>query len=515
MRRYHLLRDGLRLLILAGAAGCNEMLDTRLGVLPRFTLDAPSSAEAVPGPSVTLAWSGGVGPYQVELAFDPAFQELVRPLHLRPLSETSVVVDGLPGGRFYWRVRCPGCGPDGISDAGELRVTCIPRRLADDVAPGEAALAWNERDGEYGVVFTRGEPPALHLLRTDRLGNVIFGPAPLENPDRSPVLDPAGGIGTPALVYVPSEDRWAITARGEDSGEVVLALVDDNARVLGSGLLWLESTVLGTTSEGEGYDVRYHPLTRQVLALSDGEGAARIDAFDGDLSPAIRVTHPGAAPGSRILELTAPQEGTWKVLLAAPHAPASDGAPLSLALVIVDLRRGYLSYPRDLPDGTTGITLGQAGTVPPTLRMAWNQQDDVVGLVYTEAAPGAPAGLSAHFLAIEPFAGHLGLWRTRLTEEATVKEGSPRVAWDGEEYLVGWIDARDADAGEALRLTRFDGVGRILRTADLSYADLTETDDEIRRPPAIVGHDRIHTIAYVSDRAGARTSLSMCIEPPG
>lgn len=86
--------------------------DGSLGGGPSATpaLVSPSNGGSVPGPDITMTWTGGTPPYKVELAFDAAFTDLVMPPIATP--STSVTVPNINGGRFYWRVTSVGgCGP--------------------------------------------------------------------------------------------------------------------------------------------------------------------------------------------------------------------------------------------------------------------------------------------------------------------------------------------------------------------------------------------------------------------
>ncbi|HSN99129.1 MAG TPA: hypothetical protein VLS89_12630, partial [Candidatus Nanopelagicales bacterium] len=292
-------RAALALIVLA-AAGCNDLLGTEEGELAQpAALASPARGQVVAGPQVELSWSGGAEPYEVDLAFDPDFDDLVPGLSLRWTSSTSVVVDGLYGGLFHWRVRCAHCGPGGGSESRELRVTCAPRRLAEGALPGSAAIAWNDVDGEYGIAFTRGDPPELVFLRTDRLGNVISGPSTITNPDGTPTLEPGADVGTPGLAYVKSRDRWVIAVRRGDTGEIVLARVDDGGVTrddlgFGTGV-----KVLGG-SRGERHEIRYDLSTEQVITFSEVQGSPQIDLFDSDLTKYQHDIRGGWAPGSTI-----------------------------------------------------------------------------------------------------------------------------------------------------------------------------------------------------------------------
>ncbi len=472
-RRSHAV--GSALLILCGASGCNAILGNDGGEPLALSSVGPADGDTVPGPSVTLRWSGGLGPYEVELAFDPLFERPVPGLSPRTTRASSLTVDGLGGGYFYWRVRCTACDPEEVSEVRELHVTCAPVELAEGVVPESVAMAWNDEDQEYGIVFAQGDPPRLALLRTDRLGAVISGPTPVAG---MPGAVAAGQLG---VVHVASPDRWAVVAPMED-GQALL-LIDDDATVVP------DSGPDPLTGNGR-HDVAYHPWMDQIVTVNDDDQAPRVVVADGDRTLAweIDAAQQWGGRGRAIITLPEPDHRPKYALVAYTRGG-------EILLTRIDLYEGT-AHELDAP-------LAQVSGGSPALRMAWDLEDGIAGLVYTD---GRDAGDDAHFIVFDPATGHSFGRRTDLNAAAprSVQPGSPRLAWDGEELLVGWVDGRDPSAGPRLRLTRLDPLGRPIGAGDSLHAS-----DAVSGPPAIVGHDRVHALAYTS---GDR--LFLCIEPP-
>ncbi|MEM6336943.1 MAG: T9SS type A sorting domain-containing protein, partial [Bacteroidota bacterium] len=99
---------------------------TARGGPAQVQLDQPADGATV-GPSLALSWQAVDGVessyfrYDVELSTEPDFSTLVRNERITEES-TSLVVDGLDSGTYYWRVRAGNAAEQNWSDARRFTI---------------------------------------------------------------------------------------------------------------------------------------------------------------------------------------------------------------------------------------------------------------------------------------------------------------------------------------------------------------------------------------------------------
>lgn len=495
-----------------GGAVCNPSTPAILSPMPGTT---------VPGGSITLQWSGGMSPYQVEVAFDAAFNDPVTP----PITtgDQSVTVDGLNGGYFYWRVRSlGGCEASEPTAPAELHATCKPIKLASSLGLSyyASAIAWNAKDREYGIVYTRFEGGAHHIVfvRTDRLGNTIFGPMELTGPL---MPDPStGGYQNPTLAYVASMDRWATAYHREGADQSYVTLFDDSGGVLAT-------QALDDGSDSEAQSVSYEPDLDRIVTSTDHGGApwnTYVQQFDVSLNPVGTSVSASNCTAS-------PYDGAFGGAITLPGLSGQGPA----ALALFDYRESFPPGVHDLfaqrVDLTTGALAWDNGAnecagrqIVPSLgpdlsifpSMDWKPDEENVGVAYN-VHPPANISADVYFTMIDPKSGSVLTPPTLLNTGAPKKAftAQPKVAWDGEEFLAMWNDGRDQNQYGQIRMTKLDAAGNVIGSGDALFP----LDGWVNWIPnwagrGLVGHDRIHTFLIRHQQMnGAPSEVWMCIEP--
>lgn len=521
------------MLLACHGLGCNLLLGTEPGDYAPLVLASPADGETLAGPAVTLTWSGGLAAYEIDVAFDPDFREPVPGLSPLVSERPEVRVEGLSGGYFYWRVRCPSCGPNVASEVQEIHVTCAPVLLAEAPAlgPMSAAVAWNAVDHEYGIIFADGAPAKLQFVRTDALGRVVFGPAPVTDPPQlAPALTKSSGAHDPTLAYVASHDRWAVAYRMAREGtedHSYAFLFDDEGRILSDRPL------------NSGFDAELHSITYsehhdRIIMITDHAGIApeagdsypylwspRVEIFDADLSAiggAIDVSQ-GQALYPSLALLPDLEGGGDQALVSFTHMDLEGNRTDHLAMQRLDLATGELRWPAGISTPrVAGKIVAPGVRLFSQSRLAWMPEAELAAFTYTDRGPTKPAYRSDAYIGLlDPRTGELRSPPRHLNAaapRATYVYGAPQAAWDGEELLVLWNDDRDGDGEGQVRMSRMDGAGTPI------------VEDVLLRPEpgrtlvamvgqAVVGHDRIHAVVYSHNASPEDPNgLWLCIEPP-
>ncbi len=485
---------------------------------------SPSNGATVSGGSVTFEWCGGCAPYEVEIAFDNAFND---PVMMPVMVNTpSVTVNGLNGGRVYWRVRSMGeCSTGVFSEGGEAHLTCAPILLKTDpmydYAP--SAIAWNEKDKEYGVLLTRLDAGIVHIefLRTDRLGNIVFGPAEVSSP-LMPSFDWAGYL-SPDLVYVASSDRWATVYHREGNDQSHVTVFDDNGTVL-------SSKGLDFGSDTEAHSITYHPETGQIVTSTDhsvsGLWETYIQRFDASL------TQTGLSVNV-VDSIGYPHNGLYGTVVAMPGLMNAGPSIFTVwegwDSISPDDIFGLYGQRIDLPTGTlawpSGFYMAGKKLIPNagpntyySTSIAWNSTDQNLLLAYTYGPSRWAFNTDIQAAIVDPIGGTLLTVPVHLNTGVSGKAWGtmPKVAWDGEEFLVLWTDGRNAALGGEIRMTKLTGGGQILGGGDKLFAQPGWANRiHSWTPKAMVGHDGIHAFVYYrEDVQGELHSAYLCIEPP-
>ena len=123
---------------------------------------------------LAFEWKGGVSKSTVfQLSAKPLFSSLLTPE--REINGTSVTVDGLPAGAYYWRIRS--AGPDAKaywSPIYQFRILQVFQNRIGRPRLLEGQLGVADDDAEHVVEVVRDAPrqPAhrLELLRLGELG---------------------------------------------------------------------------------------------------------------------------------------------------------------------------------------------------------------------------------------------------------------------------------------------------------------------------------------------------------
>jgi hypothetical protein len=378
-------------------------------------------------------------------------------------------------------------------------------------------VVWNASDKEYGVLFVKGSPSKLYFARVDRLGALLFGPAELTGASMPPVF---GGYQSPMLAYVASSDTWAVVYHREGPDQAYVTLFDDSATELAT-------RELEDGSDSEFQSVVYHPQVDMIVTSNDTGGSVwdtTVHGFNNALgTPAQMVLN--ATQGSAF-----PYNGAFGSIVAMPglngappsamvafHYRASTNPPLFHGMIqSVDLAGKGVKWPKG-GASIAGKTFAHDVKHSPFPLMAWSPEAQVIGLTYIRDIDGAwDAENDAFFVIIDPSTGSPLMAPAHLNAAAPAKAHQMfvQVAWDGEEFLVSWNDARDVQADRRVRMTKFNGAGAQLGSGDFLYphaGNLVATTSVGR---GVTGHDRIHTLAYAHRSSNAdNTDVWLCIEP--
>lgn len=500
---------GAWMALLVGTAGCNAIFGTDPGEpISPILLVSPAASQSVSGPRVTLSWSGGLPPYEVDLALDDQFELLVPRSPPALVSTTRLTLEGLKAGHYYWRVRCTGCARWEESEVRALHVACAPRILAEDVTAASAAVAWDAEDGEYGVAFTRGQPPRLYFVRADQAGEAITEPREIVDTRGAAAL--AAGVGVEPPAIVASRDRWAIAVRAAGADEVTLLAVNDDA------VAEARNEVEADREETRGYDIHYHERIEHLLVTVRTDESTFVSLFDGYLTPALT----GSAirvEGARGALLALPSLATSSLKSVVASIVSTEDDRSALALQLMDHSNGALKAPIRSEHGVTPQELPTAEGALSALPMAWAPELFRIGLV-------EEYGGDLRFLAIEPRTGDILPCPSRFLDiqdgilsecpplnvdrVSKAQAGSARISWDGEEFLVAWLDEAD---GSRLRYARLDNQGA--GGADDTLAE-PGGEDDVHGQPSLVGHDGLHAIAYSAGPPGGAADLFLCVDPP-
>lgn len=511
----------------AGGAGSSSTGTGTNCDLVAPVLASPGDGATVPGGPIALQWSGGAGPYEVEIAFDAAFTDPVASVSPITTSASSVTVTGLNGGYFYWRVRSLGggdCAGSAPTAPAELHVTCTPFKLASGpvLSYYASALAWNAEDHEYGVALSRVEAGKYHLLfaRVDRLGKIVFGPTELSGgslPDPS-----SGGYQNPSLAYVTSTGLWATAYHREGDDQSYVSLFDDSGTVIAT-------QALDDGSDSEFQSVSYDPGLDRLVISSDHGGSpwnTYVQRFDTALNPVGASVNVSNCTGGENscntgLALTLPGlAGVGSSALAVfdvRESLASDTHRLFGQRV--DLTTGAVAWPKG---GGAGASDGVELAASPGSGLSflatldWNPDGQNVGVAYTVQPPVVGAVANVYFATLDPETG------TMLSPAALLNTGAPgkahrtmpKVAWDGEEFLATWMDGRGPAQG-AIRMTKLSSSGAVIGGGDVLFPQAGWSNGlSAWTGRSLVGHDRIH--AFVSNHRDTQESPNeawMCIEP--